>query len=137
MLNVDMDTLAKRLRHAREDRDLTQTGLAKLAGVSQGTIGNIEAGIRGGLQSLAPIAMALQINYLWLRDGNGEMNSSTPTDGLPLSRELLDHLATVAPDERRRIENTIRAALDLDPLPRTSSDSRLGESTTATGTLGP
>lgn len=43
-ISTDMDTLSSRLAHARELRGLTQTQLAKLVGVSQSTIGNIEAG---------------------------------------------------------------------------------------------
>lgn len=64
-----MDTLASRLAFARKTRDLSQPALAKLAGLSQSAIGNIEAGIRGGASSLAQIAHALQVSYWWLRDG--------------------------------------------------------------------
>lgn len=68
-----MDTLASRLVTARDLRKLTQTQLGKLAGVSQSTIGNIEAGIRDGGSSLASIAHALRVSYFWLRDGEGAM----------------------------------------------------------------
>lgn len=68
-----MDTLPSRLVTARDLRKLTQTQLAKLAGVSQSTIGNIEAGIRDGGSSLASIAHALRVSYFWLRDGDGAM----------------------------------------------------------------
>ena len=68
-----MDTLASRLTAARELRKLTQTQLGKSAGVSQSTIGNIEAGIRDGSASLASIAHALRVSYFWLRDGEGAM----------------------------------------------------------------
>ncbi len=68
-----MDTLPSRLAHARKLRDLTQGKLAQMAGVSQSTIGNIEAGIRDGASSLAAIADALQVRYWWLRDGTGPM----------------------------------------------------------------
>jgi len=65
-----MDTLAHRLKKARLLRELSQPALAKLAGVSQGTIGNIEAWIRGGSTSLAQLAHVLQVRYHWLRDGS-------------------------------------------------------------------
>jgi DNA-binding XRE family transcriptional regulator len=58
-----MDTLPSRLTHARSLRDWTQQELADQAGVKQSTIGNIEAGIRGGLQSLALIAEALGVRF--------------------------------------------------------------------------
>src|SRR5574343_680318 len=66
--NGVVDKLASRLKKVRDDRGLTQAELAKLAGVGQSAIGNIESGKRGGLQSLASIALALQVNYRWLRD---------------------------------------------------------------------
>ena len=72
-ITPSMDTLASRLTTARELRKLTQTQLGKNAGVSQGTIGNIEAGIRDGAASLASIAHALCVSYFWLRDGEGPM----------------------------------------------------------------
>lgn len=49
---ASMDTLSSRLTFARERRKLSQPELAKLASVAQGTIGNIEAGIRRGASSL-------------------------------------------------------------------------------------
>lgn len=70
---VDMDTLASRLARARNIRELSQPALAKAAGVSQGTIGNIETGARMGGPSLPAIARALSVSYWWLRDGTGEM----------------------------------------------------------------
>jgi transcriptional regulator with XRE-family HTH domain len=68
-----VDTLPSRLNHARTLRGLSQSKLAELAGVSQSTVGNIEAGIRDGAASLAAIADALQVRYWWLRDGEGPM----------------------------------------------------------------
>lgn len=74
----DLDTIAKRLAHARLEKQLSQAQLATSAGVSQGTIGNIEAGIRLSKQSLPMIAEALGISLHWLRDGKGPM---LPEDG--------------------------------------------------------
>lgn len=53
--------LAENLRRVREQRDLTQGGLAELCGVPRSTIANIETG--GGnptLQVLARLSLALQ-----------------------------------------------------------------------------
>jgi transcriptional regulator with XRE-family HTH domain len=68
-----MDTLASRLAYARKLRKIPQAKLAALAGVSQSTVGNIEAGIRDGASSLAALADALSVRYWWLRDGTGSM----------------------------------------------------------------
>jgi transcriptional regulator with XRE-family HTH domain len=120
-ISTSMNTLASRLMRARTSRDLTQTQLAKLANVSQGTVGNIEAGIRGGLNSLAPIAHALQISYWWLRDGVGEME--LPRSGWPFSPELAEALKDMDPEALRVAENQLRAHLDMEPIRRPGAES--------------
>jgi SOS-response transcriptional repressor LexA len=64
-----MDTLAKRLRWARKQKRISQEELGKLAGVSQSTIGNLEAGTRASARKIASIAAALGVNALWLAEG--------------------------------------------------------------------
>jgi transcriptional regulator with XRE-family HTH domain len=68
----DMDTLAKRLIWAREQKGLTQASLAKLSGVTQSTIGNLESGIRASARRIVDIAAALDVNPAWLANGQGE-----------------------------------------------------------------
>lgn len=121
-IRLDMDTLASRLTHARELRGLTQTQLAKLAGVAQSTIGNIEAGIRGGLNSLAPIAHALEIRYQWLRDGDGAMD--LPRTAWPFSPELAEALKDKDPEALRLAENQLRAHLDMELVRRPEPEPR-------------
>lgn len=67
----DMDTLGKRLTWARERKGLTQGGLAKLSGVSQSTIGNLEAGLRQTARKIVDIAAAADVDPLWLANGQG------------------------------------------------------------------
>ena len=75
----DVKTIGERLKHARLRKDWTQTDLAVAAGVSQGTIGNIESGARKGLASLVPIAEALGVEYKWLAHNEGpELVSKEP-----------------------------------------------------------
>lgn len=50
---------------------MSQTELAKKAGVSQSTIGNLEAGLRKTAKNVTAIAAALQVNPFWLADGRG------------------------------------------------------------------
>lgn len=68
----DMKTLAARLIWAREQKKLTQDGLAKLAGVSQGTIGNLESGLRQTARKIVNIAVAAGVDPIWLSEGKGE-----------------------------------------------------------------
>jgi len=59
--------IGKRLKDTRKLRKLTQAQLALKAGVSQGTIGNIESGLRGYGESLVDIANALEVSPEYLR----------------------------------------------------------------------
>jgi len=70
-----MKTIAERLAFARGS--MTQSALAAKAGVSQGTIGNIESGARQSKGSLPQIAEALNINHKWLATGEGQMEIVT------------------------------------------------------------
>lgn len=67
-------TIAERMRAARERAGLTQPALAQRANVSQGTIGNIESGLRKRPRDLLAIAAALHVSPLWLETGQGPMH---------------------------------------------------------------
>lgn len=54
---------------------MSQATLAKLSGVSQSTIGNLESGLRMSARRLAHIAEALEVNALWLAEGIGSPTS--------------------------------------------------------------
>lgn len=68
-LITDVNTIANRTKERREALGMTQGQLAKLAGVSQGTIANIENGIRKQPRELLSIAKALQVHPEWLQSG--------------------------------------------------------------------
>lgn len=68
---TDVNDIAERLRDAREAAGLTQPQLAARAGVSPGTIGNIESGYRKEPRQLLAIAAALGVNAEWLQSGRG------------------------------------------------------------------
>lgn len=63
--------IASRLSEARKDKGLSQAELAKKAGVKQGTIGNIEAGLRKQPRELLAISKALDVRPEWLLTGKG------------------------------------------------------------------
>lgn len=66
-----MNTFAERLRGARLEAGLSQAALATKAGVSQGTIGNIESGARQRPRELLAIAAACGVRAEWLETGVG------------------------------------------------------------------
>ena len=68
-----METLAKRLKYARELRGWTQTQLAKESGVKQSDISKIERGDTLKPTGLIALARTLQVAPEWLDSGDGEM----------------------------------------------------------------
>lgn len=73
-----MNSIAERLKAAREAAGLTQPQLATKARVSQGTIGNIESGLRKRPRDLLSIASALNVSPVWLESGKGPMHGPLP-----------------------------------------------------------
>ncbi len=116
-----MDTLASRLREARKAKGMTQTDLARAAGVAQSTVGNVESGERDGASSLALLAEALDVRYRWLRDGEGPRE--VPRTVWPFSPELQARIRQLDTEALRRAENLLRSQLDMDALPRTEAAS--------------
>lgn len=68
----NMKTLASRLIWARNNKKMSQAELAKKSGVSQSAIGNLEAGIRLTSRSITAIAVALEVDPIWLAEGKGQ-----------------------------------------------------------------
>ena len=67
-----MDTLAKRLAETREAAGLSQTQLAKLAGVKQSVVGMLETGARKRSAYIPLFAKILKVSALWLAEGKGD-----------------------------------------------------------------
>jgi transcriptional regulator with XRE-family HTH domain len=113
-------SIAERLKEARDAAGLSQPELAKRAGVSRGTIGNIEAGHRKEPRELLAIARVVGVNAEWLKTGKGPKSPMPQEDssmhGWPLSPELLAALQNMDTKTRRRIENTIRGSLEMPLL---------------------
>lgn len=82
----DMNNLAERLIWAREQKGLTQDALAKQAGVSQSTIGNLESGIRQTARKIIEIAAALDVDPMWLANGQGAAKPSAASEPRPALR---------------------------------------------------
>lgn len=71
-LNINMDTLAERLKFARKKRGLTQEQLSDAAGVAQSDISKLERGDSQKTTSLIRLAKALRCNPEWLDTGDGD-----------------------------------------------------------------
>jgi transcriptional regulator with XRE-family HTH domain len=68
-------TISERLRQARDKLGLTQEQLAAKANVAQGTIANIENGIRKKPREILSIARALNVQPDWLMSGKWQMET--------------------------------------------------------------
>lgn len=69
-------SFADRLITARKARGLTQVELAKSVGVTQKAISLLEQGVAKSSSSTVQLAIALNIEPLWLAAGKGRMESN-------------------------------------------------------------
>lgn len=111
-LITDVNHIAQRLLEARLSMKWTQGQLASAAGVSQGTIGNIESGLRKDPRELLAIASALGVSPDWLKTGKGSKQPASPTT-VPTSLEdaiglLAGLLNAMGDDQRNRVEQRMR-----------------------------
>ena len=89
-----VNSIADRMKQAREAAGLTQPQLAKKAGVSPGTIGNIESGTRKQPRELLAIAAALRVTPTWLQSGTPPMRPSNIEEA-PSTRGLVPLISWV------------------------------------------
>lgn len=71
-----VNSIAERLKWARERLGLSQQQVAEVAKVTQGTIANIESGLRRNPRELIAIARAVRLEPLWLKEGTGPRESA-------------------------------------------------------------
>lgn len=67
--NSDMDTFGERVRETRKKLKLTQKQLAKLSGMAQATLSDIERGKNAGSRDVVALATALKVSAEWLING--------------------------------------------------------------------
>ncbi|MDE9435665.1 helix-turn-helix domain-containing protein [Xenorhabdus bovienii] len=73
-------TLADRLKEAMADKGLTQSALAKKAGMAQSMIWKLLSGNAVKTGRLVDLAKALDVRPEWLSDGSGHKSQSGDTD---------------------------------------------------------
>lgn len=156
LLSATMSTLAERLKAAREEKGAiwTQAHLGVVAGVSTGTVGNIESGARGRKKppaTLNQIAKALGVNYDWLAYGEepkypvsgtahgaltftGQATGVTapPSAGLPHWAASYATMLDLVPTELRAaaFAESIRALHAYIPQRTPAAPAPLGQATT-------
>lgn len=116
-----MSTLATRLKKARERLKMSQADVARLAGVTQSAIGNLEAGSRLTSRNLVGIARALRVHANWLESGIGPMAADAqPEPEWPFRLLTREQWSDLSERERGAVEVAARRAahglLDQDGL---------------------
>lgn len=78
-----MKSVAERIRFVRKNNKLNQTKFGAVLGVSRDVIGNIEIGRVEPKESfLLLLCRQFNINYDWLRYGEGEMDLDSSDDSI-------------------------------------------------------
>lgn len=77
-----MQTLGERVRYSRLKRGLSQKELSDLVPMSQPALQNIENGRNRGSTKLVYIAIALNVNPIWLHSGEGLFDLDDYNDSL-------------------------------------------------------
>ena len=109
-----MDTLAKRLRHARKARGYTQDALAEAIGkMSRSVIFNIENNKNKTEPKtivINKICEVLKISSDWLLQGTGEMDDTAKASrSAIILAELYTELGSLSEDELLYILDIVRA----------------------------
>lgn len=112
----NVKTVAARLKIARDHKEWKQAQLAAAAGVSTGTVGNIEAGIRQSPGSLPLLAQALGVSHAWLAYGKGEMLAREPAQGQrqnsPEAQQIADLFDLIPVRDKIRRAQAMAAAIN-------------------------
>lgn len=83
--------LSERIQTARKQAGLTQKELADRVGISQTAIHKLECGRSRSSRRTVPIALACNVDPIWLETGKGEMGLSAA--GVRLAVETMESIA--------------------------------------------
>lgn len=107
-------TIGERMALARNLLELTQQELAHRAGVSQGTVGNIESNARRAPRDLLRFARVLGVSPDWLSTGAGPMKGATAEPAWPFELLSRDQWEALSERQRGAVEAAaVRAANDI------------------------
>ena len=100
--DVDFKKIGNRIQHYRQQRNLTQSQLAELAGTSQKYISRIEVGYHSiKLETIAAIAKALQVSIGYLI---ADYDNSEDESNLKL---ILDDIRGMTPKQLNMLRENI------------------------------
>ena len=113
--HVGLDSVAARLRHAREAAGFrNSTDFCRAQGLRHNTYDHHETGRRGiKLQTLKDYASMLRVNLAWLVEGEGQMRTND------WEMEVLDLARTMTPDQVRAWIAVGRVMVNSNPRTNT------------------
>jgi len=116
---MNKETIGTRIRERRKALGLSQQLLANKAGVTQGLIGQIEAGTNKGSKHTVAIARALEVSPDWLESGRGASTEHQIAVYQPPETPELQWLLAAWRSASEEAKEVARFALsDIDaPLP--------------------
>lgn len=94
-----MKTVGDRIRHARQQAQLSQKALARRASVGTSTIGSLECGRSHSTTRLIPIAKALGVSPSWLSTGKGDARAVGAGSGAYACADSIEELAQQIADK--------------------------------------
>lgn len=121
--------IGHRLKTARKLRGLTQQELAKLSGVKQASISDLERGESKSYRgtTLVSIAQSLKVRPDWLETGKGQMDGTQPPLPIEADRVARNWLR-LGPEARQRIAELIDTMVETSAANRDAvSDERVEE----------
>lgn len=72
-------TIGERIKKIREELDLTQSSFSEKIGAARNTVASYEIGRREPMEAtIKSICREFNVNYGWLKYGEGEMFDATP-----------------------------------------------------------
>lgn len=96
-----MSARGDRLKRARKALGISQNALAKIVGIKQATVANLERGKSDSSKHLTALAAACGVSATWLDTGQGEMRANQST--------LQAEFAKLPPELQRRVLAVARA----------------------------
>jgi transcriptional regulator with XRE-family HTH domain len=131
-MDDDSHKIGGRLKARRLELQLTQNQLARMSGVSQQTIHNIEAGRNSSSRHLVKLADALSVSPHWLEQGDegdapGHITSSGGLSFSEQERRMVEIFRALDKDRREVAELVLRSMVPVySVLPPVSNILRLG-----------
>jgi transcriptional regulator with XRE-family HTH domain len=95
-----MTPLGRRIKQARERLELSQSDVARLAGMTPAAVSNYEQGINKTVRSVIEFARALRVNPEWLANGIGPMESKGGDAVSPATLELARRIERLTGPQR-------------------------------------